>query len=140
MSWFSNMFSWNKKPSGQATTTPSDPEAPIKGLMKNAPQSTGNSNIDANMKMKRELLGSFKKGGKVKKTGPYQLHEGEFVLNKKKALAMKMDKNDSDNLREFSRFSPDSQKPLYKMPEGTYKRVGDRYVKSEQPNRGVVHD
>ncbi len=30
-------------------------------------------------------LGSFKKGGKVKKTGTYKLHAGERVLNKKQA-------------------------------------------------------
>jgi hypothetical protein len=28
------------------------------------------------------LIGSFKKGGKVKKTGIYKLHKGERVLNK----------------------------------------------------------
>jgi len=26
------------------------------------------------------LMGSFKKGGRVKKTGPYKLHEGETVI------------------------------------------------------------
>jgi len=30
-------------------------------------------------------LGSFKKGGKVKKTGSYKLHKGERVLTKKQA-------------------------------------------------------
>jgi hypothetical protein len=30
-------------------------------------------------------LGSFKKGGKVKKTGKYKLHKGERVLTKKQA-------------------------------------------------------
>lgn len=39
-------------------------------------------------------LGSFKKGGKVKKTGVYKLHKGEEVLNAKevmgKALANKI--------------------------------------------------
>lgn len=29
----------------------------------------------------RKLRGSFKKGGKVKKTGAYKLHKGERVLN-----------------------------------------------------------
>lgn len=33
------------------------------------------------------LLGSFKKGGKVKKTGVYKLHKGERVLNKEQAQA-----------------------------------------------------
>lgn len=31
------------------------------------------------------LLGSFKKGGRVKKTGIYKLHKGEHVLNKEQA-------------------------------------------------------
>lgn len=78
----------HKKP--MATTTPSDPEAPIKSLMRNAPK-TGNANIDANHELKQQLLdGSFKKGGKVKKTGVYRLHKGEVVVPKKKAMAKKM--------------------------------------------------
>lgn len=31
------------------------------------------------------LIGGFKKGGKVKKTGAYKLHKGERVLNKKQS-------------------------------------------------------
>ena len=78
------MFSWKKS---------KDPQAPIKSLIRNAP-STGNSNIDANAKMKRELLGSFKKGGTVKKTGIYKLHKGEEVVPaKKKEMASKMNKH-----------------------------------------------
>lgn len=34
----------------------------------------------------RPLLGSFKKGGKVKKTGNYKLHKGERVISLKKAM------------------------------------------------------
>ena len=33
--------------------------------------------------------GGYKKGGKVKKTGKAMLHEGEYVLNAKKAKAFK---------------------------------------------------
>jgi hypothetical protein len=33
--------------------------------------------------------GSYKKGGKVKKTGKAMLHAGEYVLNAKKAKAFK---------------------------------------------------
>lgn len=33
----------------------------------------------------KESLGSFKKGGKVKKTGLYKLHAGEVVLPAKKS-------------------------------------------------------
>lgn len=32
---------------------------------------------------KMAAMGGFKKGGKVKKTGLYKLHQGERVLNKK---------------------------------------------------------
>ncbi len=31
----------------------------------------------------RKFLGSFKKGGKVKKSGNYKLHKGEMVIPKK---------------------------------------------------------
>lgn len=34
---------------------------------------------------RKEVLGSYKKGGKVKKTGLYKLHKGERVLTKKQA-------------------------------------------------------
>lgn len=36
------------------------------------------------------VMGSFKKGGHVNKTGVYKLHEGEEVIPKKKAMARKM--------------------------------------------------
>lgn len=35
-----------------------------------------------------EVLGSYKKGGKVKKTGVYRLHRGERVLNRKQTAKM----------------------------------------------------
>jgi len=35
------------------------------------------------------VLGSFKKGGKVKKTGKYKLHKGEMVVPAKKVKKMK---------------------------------------------------
>lgn len=37
----------------------------------------------------KKLLGSFKKGGKVKKTGKYKLHKGEVVVPVKKVKKMK---------------------------------------------------
>ena len=44
-----------------------------------------------NARMKRELLGSFEKGGIVKKTGAYKLHKGEEVIPaKKREMAGKM--------------------------------------------------
>jgi hypothetical protein len=36
-----------------------------------------------------QRLGSFKKGGKVKRTGTYKLHAGEEVLTKRQAKRMK---------------------------------------------------
>lgn len=35
----------------------------------------------AQMPMGRPVFGSFKKGGKVKKTGNYKLHKGEKVIS-----------------------------------------------------------
>lgn len=43
---------------------------------------------------KKRVLGSFKKGGPVKKTGTYTLHKGEVVLPKKKRLMAKYPKYD----------------------------------------------
>jgi hypothetical protein len=36
-----------------------------------------------------ELVGSFKKGGKVKRTGLARVHAGEVVLSKKQASSLK---------------------------------------------------
>ena len=36
-----------------------------------------------------DLVGSFKKGGKVKKTGKALVHKGEVVLNKRVVSALK---------------------------------------------------
>lgn len=80
MAWWNN---WTSIFKGQ-----SDPQANIKGLVKSAPAAQGQ--MGENARMKRELLGSFKKGGKVKKTGAYKLHKGEEVLNRKEAMAHKM--------------------------------------------------
>ena len=38
----------------------------------------------------RPILGSYKKGGKVKKTGLYMLHKGEKVQTKKSVLREKV--------------------------------------------------
>jgi hypothetical protein len=90
MPWW-NPESWFDKPrqQGMATpATPKDPESNIKGLMKSLPIPGGQ--LGENYKLKQELLGSLKKGGKIKKTGIYRLHEGEEVIPKKKAMARKM--------------------------------------------------
>ncbi len=59
----------------------------------------------------------------------------------KKHLAKKMrgkhdkpdrnDPNDSDRLRKFTRINPETGRPLFEMPIGTYKRRGDRYIKED---------
>jgi hypothetical protein len=83
MSIFSRFFGRSN------TAIPKDPQAPIKSLMAKAPKATGQ--MGENARMKRELLGSFKKGGHVKKTGIYKLHKGEEVVPaKKKEMAEKM--------------------------------------------------
>lgn len=45
-------------------------------------------------------LGSFKKGGSVKKSGIYHLEEGEHVLTKKQAKARFKTQSSSYNWRE----------------------------------------
>lgn len=42
--------------------------------------SAGEEGVDNKKLMKREILGSMQKGGKVKQTGAYNLHKGEIVL------------------------------------------------------------
>jgi len=46
----------------------------------------------SNRQMRDQLLGSLKKGGIVKKTGPYKLHKGERVIPAKRAKAMEKSK------------------------------------------------
>jgi hypothetical protein len=82
MSWFPKFF-------GKKSTQPRDSQAPLKSLMSSAPKAGGQ--MGENARMKRELLGSFKKGGIVKKTGAYKLHKGEEVIPaKKREMAGKM--------------------------------------------------
>lgn len=83
MSIFSKLF-------GRGNTALSkDTQAPLKSLMSSAPKTGGQ--MGENARMKRELLGSFKKGGIVKKTGAYKLHKGEEVIPaKKREMAGKM--------------------------------------------------
>lgn len=85
MSWFPKFF-------GKKSTQPRDSQAPLKSLMSSAPKAGGQ--MGENARMKRELLGSFKKGGTVKKTGAYKLHKGEEVIPaKKREMAGKMTNN-----------------------------------------------
>ena len=81
----------------------SDPEAPIKGFIKNAPQATGS--MGDNARMKQQLLdGTFKKGGEVKKTGIYKLHKGEEVITKKKKAELARKMSPQYQTKSYSRF------------------------------------
>jgi hypothetical protein len=73
----------------------SDPQARAAYIA--AQGNVGTNNASAQAKLENDthndetskVIGSFKKGGKVKKTGLYKLHKGEEVLPKKKASAMR---------------------------------------------------
>lgn len=43
----------------------------------------------------------------------------------------KLDKNDSEVLRKFTRMNPETKRPQFEMPMGTYKKKGDRYIKED---------
>lgn len=68
--------------------------------------------------------------------------------NRKKKMAKKMlkhdrkmkrlDPNDSDVLKKFSRYDKENNRPLFTMPEGNYKKVGERYIKDNSRNKGVI--
>ena len=45
--------------------------------------------LPTNVREKIKTFGSFKKGGKVKQTGPYRLHKGEVVIPANKAKKCK---------------------------------------------------
>lgn len=49
---------------------------------------------------KKEVMGSYKKGGKVKKTGVYKLHKGEKVVTKK-AVKKAVKKGKKFNAKAF---------------------------------------
>lgn len=73
---------------GHETKSPQAPKAPREKLTPPNPKNQygtrkGEKRIDTSQMLKP--LGSFKKGGKVKKTGLYKLHKGERVNPVKKA-------------------------------------------------------
>jgi hypothetical protein len=126
--------------------SPSKGSSPVK-LVEGASPSTPDPRITLNGQSgtfrnstfaNTQPIQSLKKGGPINKTGLYKLHKGEYVLNKKKAMAAKMNPNDSDNLREFSRES--EGKKYYRMPEGRYKQEGGRYIRQEDKGGSVFHE
>lgn len=56
----------------------------IKNTPENFRSKADQEYADKMNKTKRRVMGSFKKGGKVKKTGLYKLHKGEKVIPAKK--------------------------------------------------------
>ena len=58
----------------------------LQNKLKNAPSFMGNKYF------KPSKMPAFKKGGKVKKTGPAMVHKGEVVLNKAQQAKMKRSK------------------------------------------------
>ncbi len=61
------------------------PVAPVGRPAMPVPRATPQGPMQAGPTPNGPLMGSFKKGGKVKKTGNYKLHAGERVLTKKQA-------------------------------------------------------
>ena len=80
---------FGSSPSPAATTEPVNPGSPADRVNPRARFGSrpGEKRIDTNGMTKP--LGSFKKGGKVKKTGVYNLHKGERVLNVKQTKKLK---------------------------------------------------
>ena len=73
---------------------------------------------DSNMKEAAKVLGSYKKGGKVDKTGAYELHAGEAVLPKDKKKAGEIAKDHlgtgvMDGLRSLAK-EKEKEKPEQK--------------------------
>jgi hypothetical protein len=67
------------------------PPRPVPGGLMGAggmPTATPARPIEVGPRPGGPLMGSFKKGGKVKKTGVYKLHAGERVLNKKQTAKL----------------------------------------------------
>lgn len=52
----------------------------------------------------------------------------------------RIDPSDSDRLKKFSRISPDSGRPLFHYPEGTYKPKGNRYIRQNESPGAVLHE
>lgn len=53
-------------------------------------------------------------------------------------MAKKMiDPSDSDSVKEYSRTI--DGKRIFRMPEGLYKKVGDRYIKQTSKQDSVIH-
>lgn len=74
--------SLSKKPSAPAQK----PAPPVKDTGKRYGDKPGEKRIDVSSYQKP--LGSYKKGGKVRKTGIYKLHAKERVLNSKQTAKM----------------------------------------------------
>jgi len=75
---------------GRTTLTP-EQQAQKTSQMNYARNGTDYSNLPPlTIPPNSPVLGGYKKGGSVKKTGLYKVHKGEEVISKKKAMARKM--------------------------------------------------
>ena len=61
-----------------------DTKSEDKPDFKNSPIGKLASKIKGKMSSKKQAVPSYKRGGKVKKTGPAKLHQGEKVIPKRK--------------------------------------------------------
>ena len=50
---------------------------------------------------KKKIVGSYKKGGKIKKTGLAKVHKGERVLNKKQAQSFESAKKKYFGIKKY---------------------------------------
>lgn len=93
------------------------------------------------------IKGKFGQNPQLKKEAREELAEskveqktGKHIKIREIAGKMRRDPNDSDRLKEYSRRDPSSDRPLFRMPEGNYKRKGDRYIRDTKPLTAVIHD
>lgn len=123
-----------KKPSSAPTASskpsPKDLVNP-KGKFGDKPGENRNAITDPNT---MRPLGSFKKGGKVKKTGMYQLHKGEAVLNAQDTKAMESRANNAlggGAAPSTSGPAPDEMN-IQKLDDGSF-HITHRNTKQKEP-------
>lgn len=98
--------------------------------------------------LERDIIhGKFGQNPQLKKEAREELTEskiekktGKHVKIREIAGKMRRDPNDSDSLKEYSRRDPSSDRPLFRFPEGNYKKKGDRYIRDARPLPAVIHD
>ncbi len=79
-------------------------------------------------------LESFKKGGLVKKTGPYKLHKGEYVMNPKLVALVKS--GEGPNLKGYKQTFKTVPKPKYDREKSLNYRQKTGYFKTKIDSGG----